>query len=329
MGRSRSSKTVNLTATPSNHTVKHYLGSHLSACKIGLQNLLNNPIATLIIVLTLGISLCLPASGYIILKNLDKASSGWDKGTTITLFLKHNPDQMELHNFISSLQNAAAFSKIEYQSPDEALEEFRKLNDVGQFIDTLPSNPLPGVITLYPKPEFEEAKVLKAVQDKLQENTIVDQATLDFEWVQKLNAFLQLSQALAILFSLIIGIGVILVICNTVRLALERHRNEIEVLSLIGATQSFIRRPFLYRGLWYGVLGAGAAFALIYLAQLALKVPTANLSELYGNNFNLETITLSDTILLLLASLSLGWFGAWVAVWHQWQTLAPESSLKP
>lgn len=328
MRRSKSDNR-NLTATPQSHSIKNYIGAHLSACKIGLQNLLNSPIATLIIVITLGISLCLPASGYVILKNLEKASSGWDRGTTITLFLEHKVDPIELENFIAALKNTDEFEKIEYQTPDEALAEFRALNEVAEFIDSLPKNPLPGVITLHPKPNYEHPSTLKALQNDLQRHPIVDQATLDFEWVQKLNAFLRLTQALAWLLSLIIGAGVILVICNTVRLALERHRDEIEVLSLIGATQSFIRRPFLYRGLWYGALGAAAAFCLLHFAQSALEEPAAKLSALYGDTFSLETISFSDTMILLLASLSLGWFGAWVAVWHQWRVLAPESALKP
>ena len=156
----------------------------------------------------------------------------------------------------------------------------------------------------------------------------VDQVVIDSEWVEKFFAILTLLQSVAWLLSSLISAGLILVICNTVRLALERHRDEIEVMSLIGATQRFIRRPFLYRGMWYGILGAMLAWALMVIIESALNYSIVQLNAEYEAGFRLENMGFLDTIILLLASLSLGWIGAWVAVWHQWRDLAPESALK-
>ncbi|HRE32933.1 MAG TPA: FtsX-like permease family protein, partial [Candidatus Berkiella sp.] len=151
---------------------------------------------------------------------------------------------------------------------------------------------------------------LLLMKNTLSKMSGVKSAAFDYDWLEKLALFLSFGKTLAHLLYLLIGLGVVLMVGNTIRLSLERHREEMEVLNLIGATRAFIRRPFLYRGMLYGTFGGMIALLVTYCAVYTLTSPAQQLLSLYQGIFTLENLTFYDTVAFLVASILLGWLGA-------------------
>lgn len=298
------------------------LFAHLSACKLSFRNLAQTPFVTSLTILAIGIALSLPLGLHALLKNIDNVATHFDYQGSLTIYIKEGTPHAEilaLQNQIS--QKYPAIQSTQYISADQALSEFRQHVDIENIINLLPDNPLTNMLVIQleaSSTSLEQAKIMKT---ELSSVTWVKMVDLDYEWVEKLNAFLHLGHVLSNCLGLLIGLGVIFIIGNIIRLALEKHRNECEVLNLIGATKAFIRRPFLYRGLIYGVIGAIIAAMTISLATLIMKKPAQMLSELYGGVFAIKPLSLLEIFALCFYSALLGWLGAMLAFYQQQKSL--------
>jgi len=187
----------------------------------------------------------------------------------------------------------------------------------------LGSNPLPYVIILTPSNQYSDVNASQKLLLELQQLPLVDKAQLDLEWVKRLQAIMTLVQqgidALALLF----GVAVLLIVGNTIRLAIHSHRDEIKVVKLVGATNGFIRRPFLYTGIWYGLGGALLAWFMVVAALAFLESPVEKLSMAYGSGFQLQSMAFDEVSYLLFSGMLLGWLGAWISVSRHIREIEP------
>ncbi len=297
--------------------IMRYVSSHVLAFKVGFRNLSRTPFATLMSIAAIGVCLSLPVGLYVIIKNVSHFSQGWEEGAAISLYVEASSSPKQIDELMRKIKAYPFVENTHFIPPEKALKEFQETSGLKDTLALLPNNPLPGVINIQINTEKATPDEIVQMKQALEKNTPVKQAVFDYEWVAKLNAALRFGKTLTHFLYLIIGLGVILMVGNTIRLALERHKDEIEVLNLIGATTAFIRRPFLYRGVLYGGMGGVVAAIVINQAGNALFSQAQHFENLFQGVFLLENLSFYDTVLLLAASALLGWLGAAIAFAQQ------------
>lgn len=298
-------------------TVYRYFTAHYMACKLSLRNLSTSPVTTFLSIVAMGVCLSLPMSLYLFVKNIAHLSEGFDQGSAITLYLNPNASTKEVDAILQRIKQYPFIKKATFLGPEKTLQEFEAASGLKDTLALLGENPLPGVITMEINPKETTESELRIMKDALGKMPSVRSAAFDYDWLEKLAVFLTFGKTLAHALYLLIGLGVTLMVGNTIRLALERHKDEMDVLNLVGATEAFIRRPFLYRGMFYGAFGGIIALLVTYIAIFALSTPTEQLVSLYQGIFTLENLTFYDTVAFLVASVALGWLGAIVAFMQQ------------
>lgn len=286
---------------------------HGQVARDSLQRLFAQPMASAMTWLVIGIALALPASLYVGLDNIQRLGAAWDSSARLSLYLQIDLPDSAAEALARRLEDDAAIAGTTYTDRASALAEFRELSGFGSLLDGLDDNPLPALISVDPLPGTDHA-ALEALHARLAELPEVDSVQLDLAWVQRLHALVRLGQRLAMTLAGLLALGVILVIGNTIRLAIENRRDEIVVTKLVGGTDAFVRRPFLYTGLWYGLGGGLAAWLVLLFSLLWLKGPVARLAGLYHSEFALSGLGFGPTLLLWLAGGLLGLIGAWLAV---------------
>jgi len=242
--------------------IKNYFLRHLQTLFFSLGQMARAPLATLMTVAVIGITLALPTGLYLLLDNLQRLSGGWDAGVQISLFLKQDIGDAEAGRIAERLRAREEIESVRYVSRQAALAEFKRLSGFGEALNLLDENPLPAVLLVRPKPAHGSPQAAAALARSLGETRGVDLAQLDLEWVKRLNAMLSLARRGVILLAGLLGLAVLLIVGNTIRLAVLNRRTEIEVVKLIGGTDRFIRRPFLYSGLLQGLAGALTGWAV-------------------------------------------------------------------
>lgn len=302
---------------------------HRQVARDSLLRLLRNPFGSLATWLMIGIALALPGGFYLLLDNLAQLGGRWDGAPQISVFLQQSLDETAGRALQQRIAQRSDVTHADYISREQALAEFRSLSGFGEVIDHLDSNPLPAVIAVRPLVVRNaldgngNATALQKLFDDIKAMPGVERAMLDMEWVQRLYALLSLGQHMALALAALLGLGVLLVIGNTIRLAIESRRDEIVVVKLVGGTDAFVRRPFLYTGLWFGLGGGLAAWAMLAASLAWLGNPVAQLASLYHSNFALSGLGAAPVVALLLAGAVLGWLGAWGAVGRHLGAIEP------
>lgn len=285
------------------------LDHHRGSGRDAARRLLANRVTTLMTVLVIAVALSLPAVLYVVLDNLRALSGHYEGQAQISLFLKKEVTAPAQRKLADRLAARPDVSRVQVITREQALDEFRAQSGFAEVLATLEGNPLPGVIVVQPA-TVEGAQTLR---DELAGEPMVDIAQLDSAWLQKLRALLaigeRLGQALGAAFALV----VVLVVVNSIRLGIESRRDEILVVKLVGGTDAFVRRPFLYTGLWLGLAGGAAAVLLVALLVWWLAGPVATLAALYGATYALTGLGLAGAAGLPAAGALLGWAGAWLA----------------
>ncbi|HQV42148.1 MAG: permease-like cell division protein FtsX [Moraxellaceae bacterium] len=290
----------------------HWRAHHSRESRASLKRLLAAPVATTMTMLVVALALALPASFSLLLDNARHLVARWDGQAQISLYLRQDlplPAQQELFTRLEARRDIARAKMI---TPAQALEEFRTLSGYGETLNLLNENPLPPVIVVWPSDTG--TKAVSGLRDALAAVPEVEGADIDLAWVQRLNVLLELGERLLLALALALGATVLLVVGNTIRLGFESRRDEVKVLSLLGATNSFIRRPFLYNGLWTGLAGGILATGVVTLVFWWLHVPAETLASLYQSSFALQGPGIGTIIVLVLGSALLGLAGAWLAV---------------
>jgi cell division transport system permease protein len=291
-----------------------YLLRHAQVFFYSLGQLARTPFASLLTIAVIGITLALPVGLYLILTNLERVSGGWEGPGQISLFLRRDTNEANAVQLQIKIRNFPSVSKVDYLSPDAALAEFKRLSGFGEALSALNRNPLPPVLLVYPSAQQIQPNSLEDLRRKLEDFDEVELAQLDLEWVNRLQALLALARRSVILLTALLGLAVVLIIGNTIRLAVINRREEVSIIKLVGGTHAFIRRPFLYAGLQQGALGALVSVCLVRLTLLLLSEPVADLAILYGSSFRLMGLNLTAAGALLIVGGILGWIGSWVAV---------------
>jgi len=278
--------------------------------------LLQHRAGTLMTVLVLGIAMFLPLGLYMTLNNLEGMNLRQDEWSAITVFFESGTTQSEVERVADELKKSLNPKALTIISPEEGMAEFRVASGFGESLDMLDENPLPWVMQVSPQPgptEQVETQV-EGLMGFLQSVDSVEVTQFDYKWLQRLGRMMELGQAAVSALILLFGLAVVVVVANTIRLDVASHAEEIEILALVGAGNAFVRQPFLYTGLWYGLMGGVLAMALLSLTMLYLGHPLALLLETYGTAFNLQGLGVSQTLWVLLGGAFLGWLGAWISV---------------
>lgn len=283
---------------------------HSLSAADSLRRVLDNPASSLLTWLAIGIALALPAGLNVALENARAVSGSWDSPAQISLFLDHSVDAGAAGALHRELAGRGDVAQAELVSREAALAEFAEQSGFADVLANLDDNPLPHLLLVTPAEGVPPA----SLQSELAGLEVVEQAVLDMAWVQRLNQLMELGRRGVLALAGVLVLGVVLILGNTIRLAIENRRDEIVIVKLVGGSNAFVRRPFLYTGLWYGV-GGGVVAALLVLAALwYLDAPVGELARLYQSDFRLAGIGLIGSLQLVLLGGLLGLVGAWLAV---------------
>jgi cell division transport system permease protein len=301
-----------------------YFSHHVWVAISTLGNLWRSPVSTLLTSSVIAIALALPAGLYVMLQNVQQLSASWENSSQISVFLKQEQNERQTLSLREQLQRWPEIKSIHYISADQALAEFRRSSGFGEALETLDKNPLPAVLVIQPAMDLTDTKQLEALKVKLDGLPQVDQTLLDMQWVLRLSAIIDTGKRAVFILGGVLFIAILLVIGNTIRLTIFNKRQEIVVTKLIGATNQFIRRPFLYTGFWYGLIGATMAWLLVGLLMRLLKGPIDDLALLYDSPFTMNTMSGITSLSLFSVGILLGLLGSWVAVTRHLKAIEPK-----
>jgi cell division transport system permease protein len=296
---------------------KSYVQDHYRAIKIAFRYLMNAPLTTAMSLFAMGICLALPMSLYLFIKNIQNFSQNWEQHASMTIYVEGKSSLQQVNHILLTAKKHPFVKKATYINPDMGLKEFEHVSHMKDVLALLKENPLPGAITIELNSKKVTQQELEIMKNHLSRLPKVISVSFDYNWVQKLQAILTLGKALMHFLYLLISVGVTLVVSNTIRLALERHQDEIEVLTLVGATEAFIRRPFLYRGTLLGILAGFIALLILGFGFLFLHQSTATFVSLFQGIFRPQSLSFNCSLLFLTISACLGWVGAGLALTQQ------------
>ena len=295
--------------------------SHRASVVDSLRRLARQPIGSFFTCLVMAIALSLPMGLALLLDNLERLGGSWQRAAQISVFLTLDTTDAQAKALVEKVSAFETVTEAVWISPSQALEEFQSQAGFGEALKELPENPLPGVVLVTPKEVDKTA--LETLRNDLAALEFVDQAQLDLQWVERLSAILKLGEHFVFGLTLLLIAALLLVIGNTIRLHIENRRIEIEVIKLVGGTDGYVRRPFLYLGALYG-LGAGLLAWLVLVIGLNwLDGAVTPLAGLYGSTFSLAGVPFDDGISLVIGAVLLGYVGAWLAVARHLRELAP------
>ena len=303
--------------------LRSYFGDHLRVSLVSLGRLYARPAATFMTAAVIAIALALPVGLYIALDNVGKLSSGWDGSTQISLFLHTHVTKQDALKLMARLQKHKHIKKIEFIDKEQGLKQFKEISGFGDALKYLDNNPLPIVLVVHPKTIGDHPESATSLVNELGKNKLVELAQLDVQWVKRLYTFLEIANRIIWVISTMLAIAVLLIIGNTIRLDIQTRREEIEVSKLIGASDAFIRRPFLYTGLWYGLIGGVLAWSITMISLMLMESPIHKLALLYHSDFRLSGLGFENTLFLILISCFLGLTGSWIAVSQHLKEIEP------
>lgn len=286
------------------------------AIDFSLKRLWFNPISAWITLIAIALALSLPTSMHVLVKNLQSLTHNNQSVPTISLFLKPKVTEQQANDLAELVKSQPEVLTTTVVTRDQALQDFKKISGLADTLKTLGDNPLPNIVIITPKLNDlgETDADLDGFSKRLKTYKEVEDVQIDVEWIQRLRAILQIAERIVAVVAALLGVTVLLVVGNTIRLDIENRKDEIRVTRLIGATNNYIRRPFLYGGLWLGLFGGVLSLLVVNIALLFLVEPVNKLSMLYGNTFNIGGIDLTTTLEVLVISSLLGLIGAWLAV---------------
>jgi cell division transport system permease protein len=282
-----------------------------------LGRLSREPLSTFLTAAVIGVTLALPAGLHVLVQNVSAISYSWEGALQASLFLEDEVSPERGRALMREIEKRQDVARVSYISREQSLVEFRELSGFGEALDLLADlNPLPAVIVVTPQRELSPPRV-QALVDSLAALPEVEVAKLDLKWLERLRAILAVIERAVLIIAAVLALAVVVSVGNTIRLEIEARRDEIIVMKLIGAPNSFIRRPFLYTGLWYGLAGGALACALVQGAIFALTGPARRLAGLYESSYALVGLTAEATAIMLASGVALGVLGsAWTVGRH-------------
>jgi cell division transport system permease protein len=308
--------------TSQRNRLQSWLSQHLDCLFSSFQQLLRTPLASLMTIAVLGIALALPASLYLLLENVQQVSQDWDNTAQISLFLKPKIADEQAKALADTLYQRAEIKSIRIITRDEALNEYKTLSGFNDALKVMEDNPLPTVLVIQPI-EGISPDANQALYNSVSKLSEVETAQFDMRWLNRLYAMMEVAKRGILVLAGLFALGVLLIIGNTIRLTIYNRRDEIEVVKLLGATDVFIRRPFLYSGFWYGFLGGMMAWWVVNLSFWWLQAPVRQLATLYHSQFELIMLDILAVMVLLIGGALLGVVGALLAVGRHLKDIQP------
>ncbi|WP_133130954.1 permease-like cell division protein FtsX [Legionella yabuuchiae] len=303
--------------------LRTYLAHHVQAAISSMNTMLQKPLATIMTIIVIAITLSLPALFWVFTANLEQLTSNWKQSGHISLYLTPSLSELKQTAVLTEVRSIKGVGQATLKTPKEGMTELQRQEGMADIMSYLPENPLPAVIEIIPAISIDKPSEIEALYQQLKALSHVDQAKLDMQWVNRLHAILDFATNIVHGLMILLALAVILIIGNTLRLAIQSRHEEIQVLKLIGATDSFIVRPFLYSGLWYGLAGAVVAVLLVNIFLLSLVMAANNLAAAYQMHYPLAGLTFAQILLLILAATILGWLGARLSVKRQLASIEP------
>ena len=299
------------------------LAYHMQAILYSLNLLCRKPIATMMTVVVIAIALALPALFWVFSDNLKQLTADWQLGGHISLYLQPGITEVEQTKVLKKVRDSQGVGSASLKSAEEGLTELSEQEGMHDIKSYLPENPLPAVIDVLPTSPADSPAKLDLLSRQLGQLPQVAEAKIDMEWVSRLHAILGVVKKIANALLALLGLAVVLIVSNTLRLAIQNRQEEIQILKLIGATDPYILRPFLYSGIWYGLAGASVAVFLVNIFILSLGMVVNQLAVVYQVNYPLTNMSIRQILLLVLFATILGWLGARLSVKRQLASIEP------
>lgn len=314
---------ANRAKSPLSAQAYSYLDHHRKVARDSAQRLWRTPVASLMTWAVMGVALALPLALLLLLNSLQGVSAGWESSARITAYLAMDVAVEQARTAADEVNSDGRVLSVQLVERDQALAEFRASSGLNDALDFLDENPLPHTLLITPQDSARSAEGVRALVTFVEGMEGVEQVQVDLGWLQRLNAMTNILARAVWALALLLGGAVILVIGNTVRLAIESRRDEILVAKLVGGTDAFVRRPFLYTGAWFGLGGGVVAWLLIQMSLWWLHGPIKRLAGLYHSEFALQGPGFDGALALIIIAMLLGWLGAWLAVKRHLDDIEP------
>jgi cell division transport system permease protein len=305
--------------------VSSYGTRHLQALFGALGRLMRAPLATLLTLIVIGVALALPTGLAILVENLRTATGDMENALDFTVHFKTATPIERVQQIAKNARERPDIAKVTVRTADEALEEFKTASGFGDALSALTDNPLPHHLVVRPAQSASGPTEIESMRRYFSAFPEVELVQLDLDWVRKLHSMLDVLLRVFWVVVAVLGLGVLAVIGNTIRLEIQHRRPEIEVTKLVGGSNAFVRRPFLYTGLFYGLGGAVLAALIVVAGMAYLDQAVGDLSAQYGSRFALHGLTGQGWGLLAGVGAGLGWLGALVSTGRHLRQIEPRA----
>ncbi|UOA08513.1 permease-like cell division protein FtsX [Methylobacter sp. S3L5C] len=299
--------------------IKAYRDLHAHALFSSLGRLVASPFTSIMTIAVLAIAISLASGFYILVVNLQQLTGNLETSNQLSLFLRDDVSDAHANKLADSIRQNENVQDVKIISRKQALTEFQTYSGFGTAINALEENPLPIVIQVLPKNSLEDKQGLEDLLKSFEQSPEVDFAQMDLQWIERLQSIMSVARLFATLLNLMLGGAVLFIIGNTIRLELHTRRDEVVIAKLVGATNGFIRRPFLYTGFWIGFISGVSAWFVVTTLMLVLRQSVEKLSGLYGDSFHLLFLDFTQTLALIGISSALGVLGSWAVLMYQLQ----------
>jgi cell division transport system permease protein len=304
-------------------SIATYFTRHAQVLVGSLGRILRTPFATLMTMGVIAVALALPLLLNLFLENAQSASGNWNQAYDLSVYMDKKAGAVRTQSLAKQLMKRADVAAVHVISAEQALAEFRRDSGFGKALDVLSDNPLPDTLVVTPSLAASSPEGTQTLKAALAAMADVETVQLDTEWVQRLHAMIELLRRVVLITAGLLGVGVVLIVGNTIRLDILNRRAEIEVMKLVGASDGFARRPFLYGGVWYGLGGGLGALILVAAATAVLARPVEQLALLYGSAFRIQGLNATWSAAVLGAAVGLSWVGSWLAASRHIRAIEP------
>ena len=295
---------------------------HTSTAIAALGRIWRQPFASLMTILVIAVTLALPATMHLAVKNARSISASWDNALDFSVYLKTNTSLEQATRLADIVGQRADIESVQLVSAEDALTEFREQSGFGEALDQLQNNPLPHTLVIRPAASNTEIS-MGLLNEELGNLPEADFVQVDTEWVRRFHAILTILERAILMGAALLAMAILVIIGNTIRLDIQNRREEIEVTKLIGASNAFVRRPFLYSGFWYGLTGGLLALVLVWYGLYALADPVSRLAGLYDSAFDVLALDIAESFLIIGCGVGLGLIGSWTAATRHMRRIEP------
>ncbi len=288
-----------------------------------LGRIVSQPFATMMTMGVVAVALALPLFLNLFLTNVRSATANWNEAFDLSVYMDTKAGTGRTASVAKQLRLRGDVAAVRVITAEQALAEFRIESGFGTALDALNDNPLPDTLVVTPTLAASTPQGTEALKAAIAALPQVQSVQIDTEWIKRLHAMLDILRRVVALTGALLGAGVILIVGNTIRLDIQNRRTEIEVMKLVGASDGFARRPFLYSGVWYGLGGGLIALTLVGVAAALLARPVDVLAKLYGSTFHLQGLRFASALEVLVFAAALAWFGSWLAATRHIRRIDP------